>query len=370
MCLSLYRISMSCYYKREKFDSNKKIRKRNEKQQKTTESWHSMGKYVLKRLGYMVCVFLVLSFLMYCLYGLVPGDPARAQLEAQKKTMKPDEYEREYQRLRQEMGLDDPLIVRYGHWFGGLVTGDFGRSQTYNDAVINIIGAPLGNTVLINICATILALVITIPLGIFCAVHKGSKFDSAVQVLTIVGYSIPVFIIALLFIYLFAVVLGWFPVSGMNTPWVDFANGWDWFWNRMYYLALPLIVMTIGSLGGMTRYVRAAMIDSLRMDYIRTARAKGVKEKVVIYSHAWRNALLPVITLIISWFLGIFGGSIVIEQTFSLNGMGKLYISSLNEHDFELSLAIQMFYVIIALVGNLIIDLSYGLVDPRVRINR
>jgi peptide/nickel transport system permease protein len=147
-------------------------------------------------------------------------------------------------------------------------------------------------------------------------------------------------------------------------------RGIAWFVDRLYYLSLPLIVMTFASLGGMTRYVRAAMIDALRMDYIRTARAKGLKEKTVIYSHAWRNALLPVITLIIGWFLSIFSGSIIIEQTFSLNGIGKLYIQSLQQQDYEVVLAMQMFYVIISLMGNLIIDLSYGLVDPRIRVNK
>ena len=128
--------------------------------------------------------------------------------------------------------------------------------------------------------------------------------------------------------------------------------------------------MTFGSLGGMTRYVRASMIDALSMDHIRTARAKGVREKVVIYSHAWRNALLPVITLIISWFLGIFSGSVIIENTFNINGMGSLYIKALNNHDYELALAMQMFYTVVSLIGALITDLSYGLVDPRVRIDK
>ena len=128
--------------------------------------------------------------------------------------------------------------------------------------------------------------------------------------------------------------------------------------------------MTLASLGGMTRYVRAAMIDALSMDYVRTARAKGVREKMVIYSHAWRNALLPVITVVIGWFIGIFSGSVIIESTFSLNGMGKLYIDGLNNYDYELVLAMQMFYTIISLVGILVTDLSYGLVDPRVRVNK
>ena len=135
-------------------------------------------------------------------------------------------------------------------------------------------------------------------------------------------------------------------------------------------LTLPVLVMTVGSLGGMTRYVRAAMIEALSMDYIRTARAKGLREKVVVYSHAWRNALLPVITVLIGWFISIFSGSLIIEQMFALNGMGQLYYQGLMNNDFELALAIQMFYVLIALVGQLITDLRYVIVDPRFRLNK
>jgi peptide/nickel transport system permease protein len=207
-------------------------------------------------------------------------------------------------------------------------------------------------------------------LGIFCAVKRGSRRDVAVQVGTIIGYSLPTFIIAIVFIWLFAAKLGWFPVSGMQT-----AGSVSWsasrqFWDRMYHFSLPLIVMTFCSLGGMTRYVRASMIEALSMDCIRTARAKGLKEKVVIYSHAWRNALLPITTLVIGWFLGIFGGSMMIENIFALNGIGKTYYDALQASDNEVVLALQMFYITISLFGNLLIDLAYGFVDPRVRVNK
>ena len=139
--------------------------------------------------------------------------------------------------------------------------------------------------------------------------------------------------------------------------------------DRLYYRCLPLIVTTFANLGSMTRYVRAAMIDALSMDYIRTARAKGLREKVVIYSHAWRNALLPIVTVIIGWFLTIFSGSVVVENTFSFLGMGALNVTGLNQSDYELVLAIQLFYTIISLVGILITDISYGLIDPRVRVD-
>lgn len=331
-----------------------------------------MFKYILKRLGYMVCVFLVLSAMMYFLYNLIPGDPVKAELDVyvkNNKNLTAEQIEAQKQFITERLGLNYPLPVRYVKWLKGIVTGDFGYSNYFRKDVIDVIKAPMGNTIFINIFATIAALAITIPLGIYCAVKRGSYFDNSVQVLTIVGYSIPSYIIALVFIYIFAVKLGWFPVSGMNSPGKTL-EGFAWFKDRLWYMGLPLIVMTFASLGGMTRYVRTAMIDALRMDYIRTARAKGLKEKVVIYSHAWRNALLPVITLIIGWFLGIFGGSVIIENTFGLNGIGKTLYDALMNSDYELVLALQMFYVVIALVGNLIIDLSYGLVDPRIRVNK
>ena len=315
-----------------------------------------MGKYILKRCVYIVIVFLIVSLLMYMLYNLIPTDPARAELEPLKKDLKPEQYDQMYRQLRAQMGLDDPLIVRYLRWMGlwtdtdgktfnGILQGNFGYSNLYKRNVVEVIVDPMANTIFINIFSTIAALGITIPLGIYCAVHKGGKFDQTTQVVTMLGYSIPVYIIALVFMFLFCVLWPLFPVMGMKTPGSTYAAGsWEEFVDKLHHIALPVIVMTFGSLGGMTRYVRSAMIESLSMDYIRTARAKGLKEKVVIYSHAWRNALLPVITSILGWFLSIFSGSVVIENTFSLSGMGKLYWQGLNNNDFELVLAIPVSY--------------------------
>ncbi len=317
----------------------------------------------------MVGVFFVVSIIMFALFNNVPGDRALNQVQGMKGKVSDEQFQALYQQQREKLGLDDPIPVRYVKWMGNLLSGDLGYSTFYKKDVVKVIGEPLKNTIFINLFATIIALAITIPLGIHCAVKKFSKFDNAVQVLTIVGYSVPIYIIALVFIYIFSVKLGIFPISGMNSP--NFTGtGFAFFADRMYYLALPLIVMTIASLGGMTRYVRAAMIDALRMDYVRTARAKGLKEKVVIYSHAWRNALLSVITLIIGWFMAIFMGSIIIEQVFQLNGIGKMYYTGLMNQDYDLALAIQMLYCIITLISNLVTDLSYGIVDPRVRINK
>lgn len=317
----------------------------------------------------MVGVFFVVSIIMFVLFNNVPGDRALNQVQSLRGKVSDEVFQRHYEEARDRLGLDDPIPVRYVKWMGNLLRGELGYSTFYKKDVIKVIGQPIVNTIIINIIATILALVITIPLGIHCAVKKFSKFDNTVQVLTIVGYSVPSYIIGLVFIFLFSVKLGWFPISGMNSPNFQ-GTGLEAVLDRMHYLALPVIVMTVASLGGMTRYVRAAMIDALRMDYIRTARAKGLKEKVVIYSHAWRNALLSVITLIIGWFMSIFMGSIIIEQIFQINGIGKMYYTGLMNQDYDMALAIQMLYCVITLISNLITDLSYGIVDPRVRINK
>ena len=339
-----------------------------------------MGKYIVKRIIYIIVVFFILSFLIYMIYNLLPVDKAAEAARAEITANRNLNYDERYEYWQHRYGTNGTKFERYLRWLGvypysdgsynGLFQGNLGNSTKFGQPVVEVLIEPMKNTVFINIFATILALGITIPLGIFCAVKRGSKRDVAVQVGTIVGYSLPVFIIAIVFIWLFAVILGWFPVSGMQTAGSLNWSAWDRFWDKMYHLALPLIVMTFASLGGMTRYVRAAMIEALSMDCVRTARAKGVREKVVSYSHAWRNALLPVITLIIGWFLAIFSGSLMIENIFGLNGIGKIYYDALNGSDNEVILALQMFYIIISLVGNLIIDLVYGLVDPRVRVNK
>lgn len=327
----------------------------------------------------MVAVFFIISFVMFMLYNLIPGDRAAMELEGIRDQLTPMEYEQMYDQVRDRLGQDDPVIVRYLRWLGlypgvsgeidGVLQGNFGYSTMYKQNVADVIVEPLQNTLFINLAATVAALLITIPLGIRCAVRKNSRFDQAVQVGTIVGYSVPIYIIGLVFIFLFAVKLNWFPVGGVKTAGADF-TGLRAFTDKLRYFALPIIVMTFANLGSMTRYVRAAMIDALSMDCIRTARAKGLREKVVIYSHAWRNALMPVVTVIIGWFLKIFSGSVVIENTFSLIGMGALNVTGLNTSDYELVLAIQLFYTIISLVGILITDLSYGFIDPRIRVNK
>ena len=339
-----------------------------------------MGKYILKRIAYIVLVFFILSFLLFMIYNMLPVDKAAEYARAEIQANKNLNYNERYEYWQSKLGTNGTKLDRYLRWIGvkayddgtynGILQLDLGDSSKFNKPVAEVLVEPMKNTIFINIFATILALGITIPLGIVCAVKRGSNLDVGVQTGTIIGYSLPTFITAIVFIWLFAVVLGWFPVSGMQTAGSLKWSAWDQFWDRMYHLALPLIVMTFTSLGGMTRFVRASMIEALSLDCIKTARAKGLKEKVVIYNHAWRNALLPVTSLIIGWFLGIFSGSLMIENIFALNGVGKLYYDALQGNDNEVVLALQMFYITISLFGNLLIDIAYGFVDPRVRVNK
>lgn len=328
----------------------------------------------------MLLVLVLLSFLMYLIYNMIPFDRARALAEEQRAVYKNDPagLEAAYQNYRHQLGLDRSVVFRYLHWIGlvpidgvydGLLQGSFGWSFQYGRPAAEVLSEPLRNTVFLNLFSAALSLGITIPLGIYCAVHRGSRRDTAVQVGTVIGYSVPGFITAILFICLFAVILPIFPVSGMKTPGSSY-TGLRKFFDELYYMALPILVMTFSSLGGMTRHVRAAMTEALTMDCIRTARAKGLRERLVLFRHAWRNALIPIITLLIGWFLRLFSGSLMIENIFALNGMGRLYITCLNANDYEVVLILQMFYVALALLGNLMIDIAYGLADPRVRADR
>ena len=320
-----------------------------------------------KRFVYIVFVFFIISILMFAIYKSMPGNPVDIMLGDSKTSMKPDAYQALYDKTVKDLGLDKPLPVQYVAWMGNMLTGEFGYSTQYKQEVINIISGPMINTVLLNILTMIVVFIIAIPLGIVTAVRKNGAFDKTVQVVTIVGYSIPTFIVALLAIFLLAVKFPIFPISGVKSAGLN-ATGVEYVLDRLWHMALPVLVMSVSGIGGITRYVRAAMIDVLRMDYIKTARAKGLREKTVVYIHAFRNALIPVVTITTWWVVGLFGGSIVIESVFLWPGLGKMLIDGLLQRDFAVVLTMQMFYVVLSLAGNVIMDIAYTIVDPRVRL--
>ena len=322
------------------------------------------GRYLAKRLLYIIFVFFIISILMFVIYKSLPGDPVKMMMQ---DNVRPEAYQQQYDTIRRQLGLDAPLPVQYIRWMGNMLTGDFGYSTEYRRPVKEVIATPMRNTVLLNLCSMVVVSLISVPLGIVTAVKKNGIFDKAVQLITIVGYSVPGFVIALLAIYVFAIRFPLFPISGVKTAGFT-GTGMAAFLDQAKHMVLPVLVMSVGGIGSITRYVRASMIDVLRMDYIRTARAKGLREKVVIYVHAFRNALIPIVTVTTWWLIGLFGGSIVIESIFLWDGLGKMMISGLNQRDFAVVLAMQMFYVILSLVGNVLMDIAYTLVDPRVRL--
>lgn len=322
-------------------------------------------KYVLKRLLYVVFVFLVVSVLMYAIYKAVPGDPVALMLDSSKKQMDPARYEQLYEQTRERLGLDKPIPVQYGVWLGNMLTGDFGFSTKYKQPVNQIVAAPLENTLMLNLFSLVLAFAITIPLGIVTAVRKNSAFDQTIQVGTIVGYSLPSFVIALVCIYLFAVKMPVFPISGSITA-GSTATGMEAFGDRMYHMALPLIVMTLTSLGSITRYTRAAMIDVLSQDYIRTARAKGVSGWRIIFGHALKNSLIPVITYVGPMLAYIVTGSLVVEKIFAVAGVGRAFVNSIINRDYPLVMGTTIVLAVLIVVMNLLSDILYKVVDPRI----
>jgi peptide/nickel transport system permease protein len=325
-----------------------------------------MAKFLVKRLGYLLFVLIIISIALFGISKLMPGDPALRLMDQRK--LRPEQYAIKYEEARKKLGLDQPVPVQYLKWMVTMVTGDFGYSVQNKMPVKQMAKAPLLNTIKLNVFAILLTFLITIPLGVLSAVKKGKAPDQIAQVITILGYSLPEFVFGLIFICLFAVVWQIFPVGGTSS--VDGTlTGFAKFRDDMKYLALPLLTYVFSSLGGITRYVRASMLEVLNLDYIRTARAKGVKERVVIWSHAFRNSLIPFVTIVTGWFLSVFSGSVVIERTFSYNGIGNVLITALTQQDFAVVLTFYMFYAVLTLAGNLIMDIGYSLVDPRVRLS-
>lgn len=324
-----------------------------------------MFKYLVRRLTSLIPVVIVISIMLFGLVKLMPADPARGMVNPNIKD--PVQYQLAYEAAREKLGLDKSIPEQYVRWVGSVLSGDLGQSIRYNKPVTAVIGTPLKNTIFINVFSLIISFLVSIYVGIRSAVKRGGLFDRFWQFLSLVGMSMPTLLISILLIYFFAIKLGWFPISGMPT--IPDDGSITYFMTLSKYAVLPIATLTIGSFAGTIRYVRSAMIDVLNSDYIRTARAKGLSSKVVIYSHAFRNALIPVVTLFAGSIAGLFGGAAITEQIFSWNGIGRVLIESVNGRDFMLLLALNMFYAVLSLAGNIIMDLGYALVDPRVKLD-
>jgi len=294
----------------------------------------------------------------------MPGDPVRAMLPT---TLKEEQYEAAYNNMYKKLGLDKSLPEQYVRWIANLFSGDFGYSTMYNKPVKDAVAEPLKNTIILNVFVNFFYLLISIPIGIKCATKRGSLFDNAWSVFSLVTYSIPSFFLALSLIYIFGIKLGWLPMGGMPNS--SILSGWDLAVAWMRHLALPVTTLTIISIASAIRYVKNAMIDALSQDYIRTARSKGLSNKVVIYSHAFRNALIPVSYIIVGTLFSLFSGSTITESVFQYNGIGKLMIAAVNQRDTQMVITMNLFFSIVSVTAVLVSDIIYGLVDPRVKLS-
>jgi peptide/nickel transport system permease protein len=298
-----------------------------------------------------------MSFVIYGLLGLMPGDPIDLMIQAD-----PDLTSADIARLKALYGLDRPILERYANWASAALTGDFGYSRQFSRPVLEVLVPRLGNTLLLMGASFVLAVVIALPLGVLAASRPGSLADRIVNLFCFAGISVPAFWLALLLIMLFAVTLGWLPAGGAAPAGMENPGLAD----RLPYLVLPVITLTLASLAGLTRSLRASLIEAMREDYIRTARAKGAGEARVLWRHGVRNALIPVVTILALDFGTLFSGALITETMFAQPGMGKLIYDAIMNNDYNRALVGLLFATLVTLLANLAADIGYARLDPRI----
>jgi peptide/nickel transport system permease protein len=312
-----------------------------------------MLRFLVHRALQSLVVLAAMSFVVYSLIGLMPGDPIDLMIGANPRLTAEDA-----QRLRAIYGLDRPLLARYAAWAGDALTGDFGYSRGFARPVLEVIFPRLANTAALMIAAFLLALAIGIPLGVLGAARPGGWVDGVVNLYAFLAVSTPTFWLALIFILVFAVTLGWLPAGGIAT-----GGG---FWEGLRHLILPVATLAVVEAGVYARYTRAAMLEAMRQDWVRTAHAKGASLPRVLVRHALPNAMIPVTTIVALGFGGLFSGALVTETMFAYPGMGKLIFDAVMGNDYNLALVGLLFATLLTLIGNLGADLAYAWLDPRI----
>jgi peptide/nickel transport system permease protein len=319
--------------------------------------------YLFKRLLEMIPTLVGITLISFFIIHLAPGKPTDVLADLNPK-MTPEARER----LEKYYGLDKPIHIQYVMWLKRIVKLDFGDSfSTDRRPVWTKIKERLPITILINSLALVLIFVIAIPIGVSSAVRPYSLYDKITTVVVFIGFAIPTFWLALLLMILLGVNLHWLPVSGLKSMGYEGFSAFGKMWDKMNHLILPVTLEAFGGLAGLSRYMRSNMLEVIRQDYITTARAKGLPETKVIYKHALRNALLPVITILGLSIPGLIGGSVIFENIFSIPGMGQLFFQAVMMRDYPVIMGILTIGAILTLVGNLLADIGYALADPRIR---
>jgi len=316
-----------------------------------------VGRYLLRRLLIAVPSLLGISIVLFAVLALAPGDPFGDL--ASNPNVPPEVAAG----LRAKFGLNDPIAFRYVHWLAAMLHGDWGFSFVSRMDVDTLIAQRLPATLFIIGSSQILALLIALPVGVYSAVRPYSVFDQIANLLAFVGFSLPTFFTGLLFILLFSIYLDWLPFVFRTDLG---ATGWQWYWEEFKQAVMPIAVLALVQAASWTRYVRSSVLEVIRLDYVTTARAKGLPERLVIAKHVVRNALIPVVTLVALQMPALFGGAIVTEQIFRIPGIGSLLISSILANDTPVIMAVTFVFACLVILFNLIADVLYGWLDPRI----
>ncbi len=317
-----------------------------------------MTKFIARRILISIPTLLGISLVLFTIISLAPGDPFGDI------ALNPNVPPEVQQKLRQQLGLDRPVYVRYAKWLMALLRGDWGVSFVNRAQVVDLIWQRLPTTILVLGTAYLLALLIALPVGIVSAVKQYSLWDHVATTFAFLGYSLPTFFTGLLFILVFTVKLGWLPeVYTTNIQ----ASGVHYVLELLRHAAMPIMVLALFQSAELTRYVRSAVLDVIHLDYVRTARAKGLSEPRVVLVHAVRNALIPVVTIMALQIPAIFTGALITEQIFRVPGIGSLLIASINAHDTPVIMGIVFTYAVLVVTFNLIADVLYGVLDPRIK---
>lgn len=315
-----------------------------------------MTSYIIRRVLACIPVLLGVTVLLFILVDLMPGDAVTAMMTPEAPTSKAQLRE-----MRERLGLDQPWLVRYGRWLWQLLHGNLGYSYVTLQPIATLISARLGATLELMGIALIISIVLGVFLGTISAVYQYSVLDHVLTVFAFVGRSLPDFFLGLLLIYVFALRLQWLPVSGMKTP------GAASLLDQLQHLVLPMCTLAYFRLAVFVRYTRSSFLEVLNSDYLVFGRAKGLRESTLIFKHAMRNALIPIITVIGLNIPVVFAGAVVTEAVFAWPGLGRLYVTAVSQRDYPLVMALSLMTAVAVLVSNLLVDLSYTFIDPRVR---
>ena len=324
-----------------------------------------MLRYTIKRLIFMIPLLLGITIICFFVMRLAPGSPTDLQTQ-----MNPKSSVEMKERLKTLYELDKPIHVQYWSWLKKISRGDLGTSFSSDLRPVTAkIMERLPITIILEFLSLLIIIGVAIPIGVLSAVHQDSLFDKITGVFVFIGFAVPTFWLALLLMIFFGIQLGWLPISGLRSLNYEYLTPWMQFVDLAKHLVLPVFISAFGGLAGLSRYMRANMLEVIRQDYIMTARAKGLSERDVIYKHALRNALLPAITILGLSIPGLIGGSVIFETIFAIPGMGQLFYMAVMARDYPTVMGILLIGAILTLLGNLIADVSYAVADPRIRLS-